>query len=353
MDLTPLRPVLTRTGPFLTVYLEGRGPAEDAAQQIRLRWKDLREQLQNDANAADPAALDAIEALLFGELAGDVHTNGRVLVATTEGVALDAALDAALGTRDAAYWTAAPELGAYVREQTRAVRLLVVLAHDQQRATVRQEIAAAGHELTDEDAETVTGSSIEGTHKPRGQGLSHNRIQRRAEEAIQQNARDIVAHVAQVASRFEPRIVVLAGEPQARTAIHSELPTDLAAICVDIDRGSSDDDTAEAVLADELRRIASDACAQHAAERTEQFRTAVAHLLATEGTETVGHAAQMAAVETLLLTHGQPGAGEADLLRDCAGTGADVDLVDTTLTDGVGAILRFPLQPDDPQGKRQ
>lgn len=351
MDLTTLRPVVDGSGPFVTVYLEGRAPAEDAAQQVRLRWKDQRERLQNQD--ADPAALDAVEDALFGEQAGEVHTDGRVLVATAAGVALDAPWDAALGSGDAAYWTAAPELGAYVRERARAVRLLVVVAHDQQHATVRQEVVAAGHDLTEFDAETVTGTSRGGTHKPRGQALSHNQIQRRAEEATQRNARDIVARAAEVAATFDPRRLVLAGEAQARTAIHAELPVDLAEICVDVDRGGSDDDTAEEVLAEELRRVASDCSAQHAAARTEQFETAAAQQLATDGAGPVGQAAQMAAVETLLFTHTQPASAEAALVSDCVRAGAEVDLVDTELTDGVGAILRFPLHPDDPQGRRQ
>lgn len=75
---------------------------------------DLRERLQSQ-DEADSVALDAVEAALFGGQAGEVQADGRVLVATADSVAL--------GSGDAAYWTTAPELGAYVRERARAVRL--------------------------------------------------------------------------------------------------------------------------------------------------------------------------------------------------------------------------------------
>lgn len=350
MDFTFLRPVIDQPGWFVTVYLEGRSPAEDAEQQTRLRWKGLRERLENEQHA-DPAALDAVEAALFNEAAGRVHTDGRVLVATTDGLALDAPWDAALGSGDAAHWTAVPELGAYMRERARAVRLLTVVAHDQQHATIRQEVITAAHDISEYGASTVTGSSITGTHKPRGQALSHNQIQRRAEEAIQRNARDIVAHLSNLASEFEPRLVALAGEAQARTAIGAELPTHLTDLCVDVGRGSSDDDTAEHALAEELRRLASEESARRASARTEEFHAGIAHHRATTGVAPVQQAAEMGAVQTLLFTNGQPGDQEAAILHDCLTGGADVDLVDTDLTDGIGALLRFPVDPDNPQGR--
>lgn len=349
MDLARIRPVYDHPGPFATVYLEGRSPGEDAPQQVRLRWKALREQLATDG--AEATALDALESRLFDEEAGEVQTDGRVLVATSAGVLLDASWDATLGSGDAAHWTQLPELGAFVRERTRSVRLLVAIAN-QQGAVVRREVAAEQHDLNQVDSSAVDGGSIEGVHKPRGGALAHKQIQRRADEAVQQNAKDIVAHLARAAQAFNPGVLVLAGEVQGRTAIRNELPADLATICVEAERGGTEDDGAEAALAEQLREIASQESERAAATQTEQFAEAKAHGLAIDGAEAVARAAEMGAVGTLLLRHNQPAsdehADEAALLHAATVGGAEVQQVDSEIADGVAAMLRFAIDPDNP-----
>ncbi|MGH3096332.1 MAG: hypothetical protein ACRDMV_10085 [Streptosporangiales bacterium] len=342
MELSRLRPVFGRKGPFATVYLEGRSPGEDAPQQVRLRWKALRERLAGAGAVA--AALDAVEAAVFGKQAGEVQTNGRVLVATEAGVVLDEPWDAALGAGDDAHWTAAPELGALVREEARSVRVLVAVA-DQHGAAVRQEVVAWQHTTDEVDTSSVEGGSIEGVHKPRGGALAHNQIQRRADEAVEQNAQDIAAHLGSVEATFRPRVLVLAGETQARTAVRDELSARLAGICVEADRGGTDDDAAEQALAEQIRQIASEESARNAAARSEQLNEGLAHGRAVHGAEAVGQAAERGAVDTLLFEHHVSAVREAALLHACAETGASVDLVDTgtDLGDGVGALLRFPL----------
>lgn len=80
---------------------------------------------------------------------------------------LDEPWDAALGAGVDAHWTRLPELGAYVREKARAVRMLVVVA-DQEGAQIRQEILGQQHEPREMDTGSVEGSSVEGVHKPSG-----------------------------------------------------------------------------------------------------------------------------------------------------------------------------------------
>jgi hypothetical protein len=339
MQLSRLRPVYDNQGPFVTVYLESRSPAEDAPTQTRLRWQDLRKILVDDG--AEAVALDAVESALVGEKAGELQADGRVLVATTAGVALDTPWDAALGTGDMAHWTAAPELGAYVREEARSVRLLVAIA-EQQGAVIRQEVATSEH-ATDETSSTVKKATPHGTHKPRAQGLSHDRIQRRVDQSMQYDARTIVEHLNQIAPEFDPDLLVLAGEVQARTEIRDQLPADLAELCVEAERGGTDDDAAEEALAAELRQIASEHSERRTTAQNDQFQSAKAHGLAREGRNAVAQAGERGAVDTLLFDYDIPVAGEAELLRTCAATDAHVDLADTDMAEAVGAVLRFEL----------
>ncbi len=338
-DLSPLQALSERQGPFATVYLEGRSPGEDAAQQVRLRWDNLREQLIEAG--ADEEALVAVDDRLAEPRPGEVQSTGRVLVASREGILLEEPWDAALGAGDAAHWSPVAELGAHVRLQAQSVRLLVAIA-SQEGAVVRQEIVTEEHAV-EEQEEPVEGSSVEAVHKPRGQALAHKTIQRRAEEAVKQNAREVVDHLVSVAKTFRPQLLVLAGEVQGRSAISDELPSHLAEITVAADRGGTDDARAEELLGEQIREFAESETDRAMSRRAEQHAQAEAHNLAVQGAEDTTRAARMGAVETLLLQPHSHARHEGTLLMACAQHGASADLVDTALQDAVGAILRFPL----------
>lgn len=346
VELSPLQSVYDHEGPFVTVYLEGRSPGEDAARQVRLRWDNLREQLGREG--AGDEALAAIDAQLADPRPGEVQADGRVLVATAGGVHLDEPWDAALGSGDAAHWSSVPELGAHVREQARAIRVLVAVA-SQEGAVVRQEIVTEEHTIDELATESVEGSSVEAVHKPREGALSHRRIQRRAEEAVKQNVRDVADHLASVAKKLRPHLLVLAGEAQGRHALGDELPKDLAEISVHADRGGLDDSGAEEALAEQLREFSGAESERRMSRRAEEYAEAKAHDRAVEGAQEVIRAARMGAVETLLLQPHTNARHEGSLLLACAQEGGSADVVDTELRDAVGAILRFAV-PDQTEG---
>lgn len=342
MDLSRLQKVYEHEGPFATVYLEGRSPAEDASAQMRLRWQALRERL---ADAGAPSTTqDALQAALEQGEAGEEQTNGRVLVASAQALVLDEPWDAALGTGDEAHWSERPELGALVREECRSVRMLVVVAKHQG-AQIRQEIVAEQHVARDVATESVTGSADRDQHKPRGGALAHKQLQRRAEQALQRDAEDVVAELRTIEATFRPRVLVLAGEVQDRTAIRDALTERLANLYVDAERGDHQDEAAEQALAEQLRHIAEDESTRAARSRAEDLNAGLAHSHAVLGADRVAKAAEMGAVGTLLFEHDAAAEHEASLIKMCAQTSSHVDLVErgTGLDDGVGALLRFPL----------
>ncbi|MHA6804946.1 baeRF2 domain-containing protein [Salinifilum ghardaiensis] len=342
MKLSPLRQVYGREGPFATVYLESRPPAEDANEQLRLRWKALRERLQY--HPASEAALHALDGAISGSTAGEAQIDGRVLVANDSGVLLDEQWDAALGTGDAAHWTSVPELGAYVREQARAVRELVVIT-DQEGAQLRRTVVAEQHTPRNVDAEVVEGSAQTGVHKPRGQALSHKQIQRHADENLGRNAKDIASRASELAAGFGPDVLVLAGDPQARTTLRDELPPDLSGILAETERSGRDEGASESTLSQELVRTAQHANEQLRSDNAARLESGLAHGRSAQGAEQVAQAAEMGAVDTLLLEEGVEAEQEAYLLQKCAETDSQASLVagGTGLRDGVAALLRFPI----------
>src|SRR5699024_7158835 len=173
---------------------------------------DLREQLAEAG--AGQATLDhvgeALDPQTTGDarVAGEVQTDGRVLVANDSGVVLDEPWDAALGAGDSAQWSAAPDLGPLLREQAQSVRLLVAIT-DKQGATVQRVVAAPAHDLEQGNEDAVDGTGHGSGHQPRRGALSHKQIQRHAQEVVQQNQRDIADHLARVATRWHPERIVL------------------------------------------------------------------------------------------------------------------------------------------------
>src|SRR5690625_7983151 len=92
MQLETLRKMYDHEGPFATVYLESRFPAEDAEHQAQLRWDELRNRLAQ-AGAPD-AVVDHLNAALERSELTEVQANGRIMVANADGVLLDEAFDA-------------------------------------------------------------------------------------------------------------------------------------------------------------------------------------------------------------------------------------------------------------------
>lgn len=341
MDLNRLRHVYDQDGPFATVYLEGRSPGEDAGEQIRLRWRALRERLVS--GGATTPVLEALDAELRSGVAGEEQADGRVLVASKAGVLLHEPWDAALGTGDDARWTPVPELGAYAREAARSVRMLVVIS-DAHGARIRRELLAEQHEPQQLSSLNIAGSGVGRVLKPHGGALSHRQIHRQAEEALERNAKDIVDSTRKAAANFRPHVIVLAGEVQSRTAVRQQLTDDIAGLVTEAEHGGRDEPTADEALHDELLTMAGDQAARRSARYTDQFNAALKRGRAVQSHEQVAEAAESGAVDTLLFESGVPGSHEGSLLKLCAQTSSEFGVVteDTGLTDGVGAILRFP-----------
>jgi hypothetical protein len=77
------RPLLTSHGPFGSVYFEDSHDTEDARAQIELKWRALREQLEQQG--ADSALTESIGRAIADAPPG-VGRSGRAVVAGADGV---------------------------------------------------------------------------------------------------------------------------------------------------------------------------------------------------------------------------------------------------------------------------
>jgi hypothetical protein len=342
MQLATLRAIYAQPGPFATVYLEARPPAEDSSTQLRLRWNELRESLESAG--AQTQTLDNLQDRLFDAKAAEVQADGRVLIASEGGAVFERDWDASLGAGDSAHWTHLPELGRYVREAARAIRALVIVT-DQHGAAIRQEIVTPERHRRDLKTDDVEGDAVAGLHKPRGGGVSHNQHQRRAEEAIAHNAGEVAEAARKTAAVFHPHVVVLAGEAQGRSAVQNELTDEMSKLLVDTDSGGGDRHSMENTLAEDLARIADQVQHDEQRDYQETFGTRRAQAQATDGNENVAAAAELGAIDTLLFEDQAAASREAFLIKACSDIDSDFALLpaETGIADGVAALLRFPL----------
>ncbi|MCT1607361.1 hypothetical protein M3B43_08480 [Nesterenkonia massiliensis] len=348
MQLADLRHIYDAEGPFATVYLQAGEASADAEQQVRLRWDQLRSQLA-DAGA-DDQAIDAIDQALSAGKAQAVQSEGRVLVANREGLLLEENFDAAHGAGDLAVVGPLPQLGNYIRERARSLRMLVAIA-DQEGAVLRRVVMTSSevHETGPESS--VEGSAVESVHKPRGNALSHRQIQNTADEAAKQNIRDVVASVTKAAKSWKPDVLVLAGETQGRKLLHEQLPADLQSIAREVESGGgipsgSADEGGERALQEDLEALARTLTIEKARAQTDRYQESKAGNLTVEGAEDIRRAAQLGAIDTLLLRYDQQADDEEQLLYAAASVDAAVALVGTSITDHAAAILRYEAPVD-------
>lgn len=346
MKLDTIRDISDAEGPFITVYLEGRTPSEDAENQIRLRWNAQREHLTEAG--ADEQLLSPVDDALSVRNITEIQVDGRVIVAHAGGVLLNEPWDARPGAGDASAFGDIPGLSDYVRERAGAVRILLAVV-DQTGAVVRRLVATRDKNLDESGEEVVENRSDEPVRKPREGALSHNHIQRRADEAVKQNARGIAEHLDATARTWSPDVLVLAGETQGRTAVKEELSPALAEIVQETDEGGLADtsgDNAGEALDQAVGAIASDIAAGAALAQAERFEEARARGRSAEGVHAVMQAAGMGAVETLLLNYDVPTRGESEAVVSSAQVDADIALIDAPLPGSIAAVLRFEA-PDE------
>jgi hypothetical protein len=265
--LTFLRPLYADAGSFASVYLETSRASEDAKKAIQLRWRDLREELSR--YGADAATLDAL---------GDVVTDPAMSApgAAAFGRSGSVPFTAKLSTRplrEIARWAPLPHLmPLLVQSPPRAPHLLVSANR------------AGGEVLAVRTSDDVLKETVEGTgwpvHKTKVGGWSQLEHQRSAEEAWEENAKELAAAVVNAASHTKPELVVVAGDVRARGMLIDKLPTDLKTKTVVVERELDVDSDALAEAADGALLAAAE---QDCRRRLESFRSQLGTGRAAEG----------------------------------------------------------------------
>jgi hypothetical protein len=355
-----LAEVVDVAGPYLSMYLVTESGIDNAAHRSEQHWKSVRAELvAADVPETVLAAVEPVvpEAHLRGECLGVVANGDGVLL--VEHGPVPPPLDR---------WAWAP-----------LPRLLPVLGWRQAFPThlvVVADRTGADIFVSTRDAaihEEVTGGGYPLSKNNPG-GWSQPRYQRRAENTWEHNADEVVADVVALADRFQPRLVVVAGDVRALELIRKALPRHLAESLEEVG-GSRAEDGSDVELWEGVRGRLAGAAAADTVHLLGKLREELGQGdRAVDGPEATLAALARAQVE-VLLAHDDPGdertawfgpeptqvGASADdvralgvedptearlvdvAVRAALGTGAGIRVVPAAdePTGGVGAILRW------------
>jgi hypothetical protein len=366
--------LLAAPAPVTTVVLDARSDQPNAAQQLELRWKNVRRDLGQ--RGADEPTLAAIDAVIAD---GSSHPGGDSLVVVAAGgaVLLDRHLpDPPAGDVDLGVVGPVAHLVPLLAADQSAVRHVVVLA-DRIGADLYARTGPVHRHRADRLSDDgTTERTVEGdpdVQRSAPGGWSQRRFQQRAENTWEANAGEAAAEVVALVDEVRAELLLVGGDERAVGFLVAALPERLHAIVRRLESGSRADGASIEVVATDVHRLVRTAAAERLAGVLATFAEERGqHDRAADGPAAVVSALQLATVETLLVAGDAEGrtawvgpdpghlalqrdelsAGmgvaepvEAALVDACVraalGTGAAVAVVPaTTVQGGLGAILR-------------
>lgn len=369
MRLGFLQSVYEQQGPFVTVYLDTSGDAEDAGKAIQLRWRSAREQLAGQG--AGQGTLRAIDAELE-QPQRRTGQRGEVIVANAEGVVLSDELPdrpGDLSDDEKAHFGPVPDLFAYLRMRgARIPHVIAVVDHEGADITVVNATLRAGRTTVEGDDTLLHKSGTGG-----GAG-SERRQQNAVEENWKHNAGQVADEISKRAAAAGAEVIMLAGDPQQRKLVRDDIRKGMQPLVVETEASHRDRNASDESLQREIAETIESVVTERVTDVIHDFeRERGEHSRATEGWESTVAALQHGQVETLLravpdsrerpaeLHVGPAGAdiamtqsalnnttelapADSAIVRALAETSASLVLVDpekVRLSGGIGAILRF------------
>lgn len=363
MNSDRFRQLLDAPGPFASVYFDDSHDTHDAEAQLELKWRALREQLEEQG--ADQAITDEIGRAVM-DLRAPVGRSGRAVVASADGVVLNEHLlrptaETVVRVSDLPYIVPIVELGV-----PHPTYVLAVVDHTG--ADLTTHIGGALH------SETVDGGGHP-VHKAAGaETAGHGDPQLRTEESARKNMRAVADRVSELVDHNDIDTIFVVGEVRSRSDLMATLPERLRDRAVPLQAGARHsgadfDDIQRAIEAESAKRRLS--VIDSTAER---FTAEVGRQsgLAAQGLGAVCSALRQGAVDTMIIGEiddatvvadegltavapnadvlSEQGAAPAKTLRAdealpllAISVGASLVRTDERIdpADGIGAVLRY------------
>ncbi|HEY2670826.1 MAG TPA: Vms1/Ankzf1 family peptidyl-tRNA hydrolase [Rugosimonospora sp.] len=366
MNLSFLRPLYERPGPWASVYLDATHNRTDADQAILLRWRGLREELADQG--ADELTLVAMDIAVNPDRGVAPGRVGLAVFAAEGRVALAEPLPQPPPVQ-VATWSPRPQTG-----------MLLSAGHEQVQ-WVRVVVDRTGAQLTAVDTgrlrinKEVAGSQEYPIHDSQQGGWAQARYERSTNVSWDRNQKDVVPRLTAIVDALGADIIIVAGDVRARQMLIDRLPVRLSGRVVESDTGSralgAEQQHLDDITAQEVARVAG----HRRCEVLDRYRMDLTRGFAAQGMPAVTEAAWHGAPAFLLLStgaelprlwvdpddsravavdpqvlrdagvaHPEEETADAALIGAAAATDADafaISMEEERLLDGVGAILRY------------
>jgi peptide chain release factor subunit 1 len=276
MQSDRFRQLLDSPGPFASIYFDDSHDTDDAGAQLDLKWRALREQLEEQG--ADESVTAEIEAAVM-DPRPSIGRGGRAMVASAEGIVLNGHL-------------LRPTADTVVRV-SELPYIVPILEHGfEQPNYLLAVVDYTGADLT---------SHVDGALRSETAGCGHPQL--RTDEAARKNVRAVADRVSALADDTTFDAVFVVGEARSRADLLAALPERVGELAVPLPVGArhSGHDFGEiqrAIEASLLRQRLSviDAAA-------DRFTAEVGRRsgLAAEGLDAVCSALRQGVVDTLII----------------------------------------------------
>ncbi|EEP75099.1 hypothetical protein MCAG_05426 [Micromonospora sp. ATCC 39149] len=261
MQLSFLRPLYDRPGPWCSVYLDASRDTHDAHPALDLRWRALKGELLEQG--ADAPTVDAVERVVRGHdpMPGDYG----IAVFATRGRAVLTEYLSAPPLRDLAAVSELPHTMPLLAQRGEQVAWVRVLAD--RRGADAVAVSAGGVPRRAH----VAGREDFQLRRVNPGGWSQSRYQRAAMEAWHHNAGDAAAATVELAEKVGAEVVVVAGDVRATGMIAAQLPERWQDALVRTDAGSRHGGADPALMDDITVQTIAEVADQRIAAKLDRF----------------------------------------------------------------------------------
>jgi len=215
MELGSIQDVFTSEGPYISVHIDVSRDTEDARQQVDARWTTLRHELEH--HDVDGELIEQIGERVREQtsLPGEVR---RTVVAAADRVLFDDVRAGHTIWQEGTSFGPLPELSGWLHQVDGQIPFLLVRA-DKEGASID---FYQGTTRPNGEHREVHGVTLHIKKVPEGD-WAQKQYQQRSENVWKENAEKVAEAVRQATAKHRPRVVVLAGDPRARTEIVTAL----------------------------------------------------------------------------------------------------------------------------------
>ena len=214
MDTATLAPVLTKPGPYATVFLDVSQSTEAGRHAHETRVRNACQELA--AQGAPAPVVERVQQRL-DEQPGRPAPIARLVVGTPDEIVYDE-LATTRQDRPVASWGPLPDLAAWVAHRDADVRFVLALVDH-----TGGQVSLWDSDVPVPTEEITVGGELQYVHQVPVGGWASIQVQRTSENVWRRNAAEVVAEIERLVRQHRPAVVLISGDPASCGIARREL----------------------------------------------------------------------------------------------------------------------------------